>query len=74
MTEDGWHHPFNGHEFEQTPGGGEEQGGLACCSPWSHKESDMTEQQYIYSGTLLSHKKEQIVPFAGMWMDTETVI
>ena len=74
MTEDGWHHPFNGHEFEQTPGDGEEQGGLACCSPWSHKESDMTEQQYIYSGTLLSNKKEQIVPFAGMWMDTETVI
>ena len=19
------------------------QGGLACCSPWGHKESDMTE-------------------------------
>ena len=22
---------------------GDEQGGLACCSPWGHKESDMTE-------------------------------
>ena len=20
------------------------QGGLACCNPWGHKESDMTEQ------------------------------
>ena len=20
-----------------------DKGGLACCSPWSHKESDMTE-------------------------------
>ena len=32
----------NGHEFEQTPGGSEGQGSLFCCSPWGHKESDMT--------------------------------
>ena len=25
-------------------GDGEGQGNLACCSPWGHKESDMTEQ------------------------------
>ena len=24
-------------------GYGEEQGSLVCCSPWGHKESDMTE-------------------------------
>ena len=29
-------------EFGQTPGAGEGQGGLACCSPWSHKVSDTT--------------------------------
>ena len=29
-----WHHRLNGHEFEQTPGDGEGQGSLACCSPW----------------------------------------
>ena len=28
-----WHHQLNGHEFEQTPGVGDGQGGLACCSP-----------------------------------------
>ena len=33
----------NGHEFEQTLGDGEGQGGLACCSPWGCKELDMTE-------------------------------
>ena len=33
----------SGHEFEQAPEDGEGQGGLACCSPWGHKESDMTE-------------------------------
>ena len=25
-------------------GDGDGQGGLACCSPWGHKESGMTEQ------------------------------
>ena len=43
-TEDemiGWHHWLNGHEFEQTPGVGDGQGRLACCS---RKELDMTEQ------------------------------
>ena len=39
-----WHHWLNGHEFEQTPGDSEGQGSLAGCSPWGHKESDMTEQ------------------------------
>ena len=40
----GWHHQCNGHELEQTLGDGEGQGGLACCSPWGHKELDMTGQ------------------------------
>jgi len=47
MAEDemvGWHHQLNGHEFEQALGVGAGQGGLACCSPWGCKESDMTEQ------------------------------
>ena len=46
MTEDemvGWHHRLDGHEFEQALGVGDRQGGLACCSPWGHKESDTTE-------------------------------
>ena len=38
----GWHHRLNAQEFEQIPGDGEGQGSLACCSPWSHKELDMT--------------------------------
>ena len=46
-TEDkmiGWHHRLKGHGFWQTPGVGDGQGSLACCSPWGCKESDMTEQ------------------------------
>ena len=38
----GWHQGFNGHELGQTPRNDEGQGGLACCSPWGHKELDMT--------------------------------
>ena len=45
-TEDemvGWHHRLNGlNEFEQTPGDGEGQGSLACCSPRGRKELDTT--------------------------------
>ena len=47
MTEDemvGWHHQLDGHEFEWTPGVGDGQRGLACCSPWGHKESEMAER------------------------------
>jgi len=40
----GWHHRCNGRELVQTLGDGEGQGGLVCCSPWGHKESDMTGQ------------------------------
>ena len=40
----GWYHQLNGHESEKTPGDGEGQGSLACCSPWGCKESDTTEQ------------------------------
>ena len=46
MIEDemvGWHHQLNGHEFEQALGDGKGQGSLAYCSPWGHKELDMTE-------------------------------
>ena len=47
MTEDEmveWLQQLNAHEFEQTPGDGEGQGSLACCSPRGHKGSDMTER------------------------------
>ena len=47
MTEDelvGWHHRVNGHEFELIPGVGDGQGGLACCSSWGRRESDVTER------------------------------
>ena len=37
-----WHHWWNGHELGSTLGDGEGQGGLACCSPWSCKELNIT--------------------------------
>ena len=47
MTEDEmvwWHHWLYGHEFEYAPGVGDGQGGLVCCGPCGHKESDTSEQ------------------------------
>ena len=57
---DGITDSINGHEFEQTLGVGDWQGGLAYCSPWDHKESDTTEQlnwteliqPYYYSASM----------------------
>ena len=51
LTEDemvGGHYQLDGREFEQAPGAGDGQGSLACCSPWGHKESDMTEQLNLH--------------------------
>ena len=45
-TEDemvGWYHWLNGLGFGWILGVGDGQGGLACCSSWGCKESDMTE-------------------------------
>ena len=39
----GWYHRLNGQEFEETLGAGDGQGGLECCSPWGHKQLEMTE-------------------------------
>ena len=38
-----WHYRLNEHEFKQAPGVGDGQGSLVCCSPWVHKDSDITE-------------------------------
>ena len=65
MTEDEmviWHHRLNGHEFGQTPGVGEGQGGLACCGPWGRKELDTTErlnqtELIAYTGQFYSVRK-----------------
>ena len=60
MTEDetaGWHHQLDGHDFEWTPGGGDGQGGLACCDSWGHKSrswlSNWTEMKGICELSLL---------------------
>ena len=51
----GWHHRLDEHEFEKTPWVGDGQGRLVCCSPWGHKESDMTEQLSLHSKQGLWH-------------------
>ena len=46
MTEDEmvtWLHPLDGHELEQAPEVRDGQEIPACCSPWGHTESDITE-------------------------------
>ena len=55
----GWHHQFNGHEFEQTLGDGDGQGSLACCGSWCQKESDTTE--VTAAGTILDVRDSALI-------------
>ena len=57
----GSHHWLDGHEFEQAPGIGDGQGGLACCSPWGHKKLDTSERMnwYLYVGFLSGSDGEE---------------
>ena len=64
MREDkmtGWHHQFNGHEFEQTPGAGDGQGRLGCCSPLGCRVGHnwATEQQKGRQISFLKKKRNQ---------------
>ena len=62
----GQHHLCNEHELEQTLGDAEGQGGLACCSPWRHNESDAT-------GQLNSNSNEEVIGhIRGEWNSAQT--
>ena len=52
----GQHHLCNGHELGPSLGDGEGQGGLACCSPWGRKKSDMIQQLNNSSKSLLKQE------------------
>ena len=58
----GWHHWLNRQEFEQAPRDGEKQGSLACCTPWSCKESDTTERLYYDSCEKSSFPEANLIP------------
>ena len=65
VTEDemiGWHHRLNWPEFEQAPGDGKGQWSLTCCSPWGHKESDVTEKQQNNLHLMAYGVKDREVP------------
>ena len=60
----GWHHQLNGHGFGWTPGVGDGQGGLACCSPWDRKESDVTERLNLTEAVLAF---QVLLVYAAFW-------
>ena len=82
VTEDemfGWHHQFDGHEFEQTQQDSEGQGSLVCCSPWGSQRvrHDLaTEPQQVWRvkiillGTIAYHKVQnsQLLRLPQVWL------
>ena len=62
-----WHHRLDGHEFEQVSGAGDGQGGLACCSPWGHKQSNTTER-------LNSNKNDYYLEFIAASLSKRSVM
>ena len=60
----GRHHWYDGHEFEQAPVVGIGKGSLVCCSPWIHKELDMTEWlNWTEEGRNTEEKVKEVVRF-----------
>ena len=72
MTEDemvGWHHWLNEHEFEQTPGASDGQGGLACYGSHSCKESDTTERLHFLFFLSYNQPAQELTT---IWYQTKT--
>ena len=61
----GWHHWLNALEFEQAPGVGDGQGGLACCDSWGREESDTTER--------MNNKQSGMAPNNGIIFGNKSV-
>ena len=70
----GWHHRLDGHEFEQAPGVGDGQGGLACCSPWGHKELDLTELNWLSTTWEAPNNGTTAAPWANMLPSPESSV
>ena len=62
----GWHHWLKGHEFEQALGVGDGQGSLACYSPWSCKDLDTTELNWI--DMIQSNLCRQRSVYSNLWL------
>ena len=50
---------FRDCHTEKTLGDGEGQGGLACCSPWGHKELDTTGRLNSNNSNILRSKSHR---------------
>ena len=63
-----WHHQLDEHECEQTPGDGEGQGSLECCSSWvSRVRHDLAAEQPQQQGIQKGMVKYALVSYYHPW-------
>ena len=70
----GWYHRLDGHEFKQALGVGDGQGGLAYCSPWGCKESDMTEQMNSNNSICLERLDSGGIPVNRIYRNVRKLV
>ena len=59
------HHQLIGHEFEQTPGHSEGQGGLACCCPCGLRvRHDLVTEQQV-CGVVIGGEWTEVMEVPG---------
>ena len=56
----GWHHRLDGHELVMDREAWCATVHGACCSPWGHKESDLTEQHLDQLNLPLGNRNETL--------------
>ena len=64
----GWHHWFDGHEFEQAPGVGDGQESLEYCSPWGCRVGNDWVTELNWSIRFSIHIVMQLLSLSISWI------
>ena len=76
MTEDemaGWHHRFNGHEFDQTPGDSERQGSFSLVQSLSRVQLFATPWTAAPGASLNLSQHQGLFKWVSSWHHVQSI-